>query len=204
MFTRRSDPLAFAAILLALVGCATPGPQIRSEYDRSVDLMQYKTFAFFSPLATDKEGYQSVVSTYLKAATQRELEARGLHYDEASPQLRVNFSAKLNEKLRVEQATSPTIGMSVGMGRGYYGYRGGLYGSWPLYTNETQVRTYQEGTLNVDVVDPARKALVWEGVAVGKVTQKTLANLRPTIDTVIASIFANYPVPAAGRVPAKP
>ena len=153
MFTRRSDPLAFAAILLALVGCATPGPQIRSEYDRSVDLMQYKTFAFFSPLATDKEGYQSVVSTYLKAATQRELEARGLHYDEASPQLRVNFSAKLNEKLRVEQATSPTIGMSVGMGRGYYGYRGGLYGSWPLYTSETRVSSYQEGTLNVDLVD---------------------------------------------------
>jgi len=110
LFKPRNLPLALAATLLALVGCASPGPQIRSEYDLSVDLTQYQTFAFFSPLATDKEGYQSVVSTYLKAATQRELEARGLRYDE----------------------TSPTFGMSIGTGRGYYGYRGGLYGSWPL------------------------------------------------------------------------
>ncbi len=47
-------------------------------------------------------------------------------------------------------------------------------------------------------MDPARKALVWEGVAVAKVTQKTLDKLQPTIDSVIASIFAKYPVPAAG------
>jgi len=203
MFARRSLPLALAAALLVLASCAAPGPQIRAEYDRSVDLAQYQTFAFFSPLATDKDGYQTAVSQYLKAATRRELEARGLRYDEASPQLLVNFGAKLDEKLRVDQTMSPTVGMTVGMG-GYYGYRSGLYGSWPLYTNQTQVSTYDEGTLNVDLVDPARKALVWEGVAVGKVTQKTLDNLQPTIDSVIASIFAKYPLPAAGMVPAKP
>jgi hypothetical protein len=204
MFARRSLPLALAATLLALAGCAAPGPQVRAEYDKSVDLTRYKSFAFFSPLATDKEGYQTAVSQYLKAATRRELENRGLRYDEAAPQLMVNFGAKLNEKLRVDQTSTPTMGMSVGMGGGYYGYRGGMYGSWPLYTNETQVSSYQEGTLNVDLVDPARKALVWEGVAVGKITQKTLDNLQPTIDSVIGSIFAKYPVPAAGLAPAKP
>ena len=52
-------------------------------------------------------------------------------------------------------------------------------------------------------MDPARKALVWEGVAVGKVTQKTLENLQPTIDAVIAAIFAKHPVPAVGMAPAK-
>jgi hypothetical protein len=201
MFARRSLPLALAAAVLALAGCAAPGPQIRAEYDRTVDLRQYKTFAFFSPLATDKEGYQTAVSQYLKAAARRELESRGLRYDEAAPQLLVNFGAKLNEKLRVNQTATPTIGMGIGLG-GYYGYRGGLYSSWPLYTNETQVSTYQEGTLNVDLVDPARKALVWEGVAVGKVTQKTLDNLQPTIDSVVAAIFERYPVPAAGPAPA--
>ncbi len=189
----RFGAVLLTGTLLALAGCATPGPQIRADYDRSVDLGQYKSFAFFSPLATDKEGYQTVVSQYLKAATRRELEARGLRYDEAAPQLLVNFGAKLNDKLRVTETSTPTMGMSVGFGRGYYGYRGGLYGSWPLYTNETRVSSYQEGTLNVDLVDPARKTLVWEGVAVGKVTQKTLENLQPAIDSVIASIFAQYP-----------
>ncbi len=94
-------------------------------------------------LATDKEGYQTPLSQYLKSAARRQLEARGLRHDEAAPQLMVNFGAKLNEKLKVSQTSSPTMGMSVGMGGGYYGYRGGLYSSWPLYANETQVSSYQ-------------------------------------------------------------
>jgi hypothetical protein len=202
---RLAAVLATAALLLA--GCAAPGPTVRAEYDRTADFRQYQTFGFFSPLATDKEGYQTVVSTYLKAAARRELEARGYRYDEAAPQLLVNFGAKLSDKLRVSEVPAPTMGVAVGMGRGYYGYRTGLYGAWPLYPpTETRVDQYQEGTLNVDVVDAARKQLVWEGIAVGRVTQKTLDNLQPAVDSVVASVFAKFPVPSAasGTPPAKP
>lgn len=187
--------LATTALILA--GCATPGPMIRAEYDRTADLRQYQTFGFYSPLGTDRKGYQSVVSTYLKAATRRELEARGLRYDETAPQLLVNFGARLSDKLRVSEVPAPTLGMSMGFGRGYYGYRTGLYGAWPLYRTETRVDQYQEGTLNVDLVDAARKQLVWEGIAVGRVTQQALENLQPAIDSTVASLFAEYPVPAA-------
>lgn len=200
---RFAAALATAALLLA--GCATPGPTIRAEYDRAADFRQYQTFGFFSPLATDKEGYQTVVSTYLKAATRRELEARGYRYDETAPQLLVNFGAKLSDKLRVSEVPAPTLGVGVGLGRGYYGYRAGLYGAWPLYPpTETRVDQYQEGTLNIDLVDAARKQLVWEGIAVGRVTQKTLDNLQPAIDSVVASVFAKFPVPSAASGAATP
>lgn len=189
---------ALATTALALAACATSGPSIRAEYDKAADFRQYQTFGFFTPLGTDKAGYQSVISGYLKAAARRELEARGLRYDETSPQLLVNFGAKLNDKLRVTEVPAPTIGVGIGYGRGYYGYRTGLYGAWPLYQTETRVDQYQEGTLNVDLVDAARKQLVWEGIAAGRVTQKTLDNLQPAVDAAVASLFTKFPVPAAG------
>jgi hypothetical protein len=85
--------------------------------------------------------------------------------------------------------------MAVGVGRGYYGYRAGMYSAWPAYADQTTVTQYKEGTLNIDVVDVARKQLVWEGVVTESVTQKTLDNIQLAIDTAVAAAFAKYPIP---------
>lgn len=183
-------PLVGGALLLALGGCAS-APEVRVDFDRSAGFTQYKTFGFASPLGTDRGGYQTIVSQNLKAATQRELEARGMHLDSAAPQLLVNFNATLSEQLRV--TPGPTVG--IGMGRGYYGYRYGMYGAWPLYTDMTTVTQYTEGTLNIDVIDAARKQLVWEGVVTKSVTQKDRDDVKAAIDAAVAAAFAKYPIP---------
>jgi Domain of unknown function (DUF4136) len=189
-------PLAAVAGLLALGGCAT-GPDVRADYDRTANFSAYKTFGFASPLGTDRGGYQSVVSQHLKAATQREMEARGMRLDPAAPQLLVNFSATLNDKLRV--TTMPTMSMGVG----YYGYRGGMYSTWPLYADQTTVSQYKEGTLNIDVVDAARKQLVWEGVVTDSVTQKMLDDVPAAVNAAVKAAFTKYPVPGPAPAPAK-
>ena len=148
-------PLAAAAGLLALGGCAS-GPDVRVDYDRTADFTAYKTFGFASPLGTDRGGYQSIVSQHLKAATQREMQARGMRLDPAAPQLLVNFSATLSDKLLVTRMPSMSLGV------GYYSYRGGLYSTWPLYADQSTVSQYKEGTLNID---PRR---VEEAVVPGK------------------------------------
>jgi hypothetical protein len=176
---------------MALGGCAV-APDVRVDYDRTADFTQYKTFGFVSPLGTDRGGYQSIVSQHLKAATQREMEARGLRFDGSAPQLLVNFNAQLNEKMRV--TTTPVVTMGFGMGRGYYGYRAGMYSAWPMYADQTTVTPYNEGTLNIDVVDAARKQLVWEGLVSGTVTQKTLDNVQPAIDAAVSAAFAKFPI----------
>jgi Domain of unknown function (DUF4136) len=178
---------ALIATLLLVTACES-GPKVRANYDKGVDFSQYKTFGFESPLGTDRAGYTSIVSQYLSATTRRELEARGLRYDEASPQLLVNFNAKLSDKLRADSV--PSTGY---YGGGYYGYRTGYYGAWPMY-NETVVTTYTEGTLNIDVVDAARKQMVWEGVAVGSVSEKAASNLQPALDKVVVKILTKFPV----------
>jgi hypothetical protein len=182
--------LAAAASVVLLAGCAS-GPVANADFDRTADFTSYKTFGFASPLGTDRSGYQTVLSQHLKTATQREMEARGMRLDASAPQLLVNFSANLSDKLRV--TSTPTMG--VGVGRGYYGYRAGMYSAWPAYADQTTVTQYKEGTLNIDVVDVARKQLVWEGVVTESVTQKTLDNVQVAIDAAVAAAFAKYPVP---------
>ncbi|MCV2371047.1 DUF4136 domain-containing protein [Roseateles oligotrophus] len=170
---------------LGLSGCAT-GPQVQVEMDRSADFSQYKTFAFVSPLGTDRSGYQTIVSGQLKASAQRELEARGLRYDAAAPQLLINFNASLSEKLRLSPGT--------GYGIGYYGYRGGLYAPWPYYRDMNSVSQYTEGTLNIDVVDAARKQMIWEGVVTGTVSDHlTPEQTEAAINKALAAAFVKFP-----------
>ena len=185
-------PSAVIVSLLMLTGCAT-SPDVRVDFDRTADFTHYKTFGFISPLGTDRGGYQSLVSQHLKAATQRQMEARGLHLDTVAPQLLINFYAQLNEKLRI--TTMPT----AGMGGGYYGYRAGMYSPWRMYNNQTTVTPYTEGTLNIDVIDAARKQMVWEGVVIESVTQNTLDNLATAINAAVAAAFAKYPIPTPGN-----
>jgi hypothetical protein len=181
--------LVLAGMTALLAGCAS-GPTIRSNTDPQANLSSYRTYGFVAPLGTDRAGYSTIVSEQLKAAVRRELEARGYTYAQDNPQLLVNFNAKLDDKLRVD--TTPTA--SIAVGRGYYGYRGGFYSAWPAY--ETSVDQYTQGTLNIDVVDATQKRLVWEGVAVGRVTQKTRENLGAAIDATVAEIFKKFPATA--------
>lgn len=195
---RQAFALALLGAALVAAGC-TSGPRVRAERDSTADFSRYRTFAFADPLGTDRAGYQTMVSQYLKAATQHELEARGLRLVEADPQLLVNFNGRLSEKFRT--TTVPASRMSVGFGYGgYYHYRTGFYTTWPLYPPETQVTSYTEGTLNIDVIDAGRKQMIWEGVAVGRVTDKMMDNLEPEIDEAVASIFANYPIKTASQL----
>ena len=191
--------LTVAALCLALSACATL-PQVHTSYDRSADFTQYKTFAFMSPLATDRGGYQSIVSQELKAGTRREMEARGLRMDEASPQLLVNFNATLVEKTRVSTVPVLVNGGLGFYGGGYYGYRRGAYLPWPQYVDQTIVSNYKEGTLNIDVIDAARKQLVWEGVVTdSNVTQAELADLPRSINAAVVAAFEKYPVPPIAK-----
>ena len=184
--------LAVIVSLLMLTGCATE-PTVRVDFDRLTDFTHYQTFGFVSPLGTDRGGYQSIVSQHLKAATQRQMEARGLHLDTVKPQLLINFYAQLNEKMRITTIPTPSMGL------GYYGYRAGMYAPWPRYYDQTIVTPYTEGTLNIDVIDAARKQLVWEGVVIESVTQETLDNLATAINAAVTAAFAKYPI----QVPAK-
>lgn len=178
-----------------LAGCAS-GPTLRSDYDHSANFAQYRTFAFMSPLGTDRAGYSSLLTERLKQATRGQLEMRGYTYDDSKPDLLVNFNGKLQEKTQVTPAPPP-------MGP-YYGYRAGFYGGWPGYGWGDDVYQYTEGTLNIDLVDARRRQLVWEGVATGEVNDLDKAQSVASVEQGVAQIFSRYPFRAGNGQPQTP
>jgi len=171
--------------LVLLAGCAT-GPRVTTEADPRVDFSAYRTWSFYTPLAIEKEGYETQTSEIAKAAVRAEMERHGYVYSETNPDLWVNINAYLER--RTDVSSVPTVDYGY-----YYSYRYRGYFAVPYWNDRTTVYRYTEGTMNIDLVDARQKRLVWEGVAVGRV-----ANLRPDqraqrITSAIAEIFAKYP-----------
>ena len=182
----RIAQLAGVVFMAATLAACESAPQVRMDYDHAADFRNYTTYSFANPLGTDRNGYEGSISRYLKAATRQELDARGMRYVESNPQLIVNFNGRLSDKLRSTPAT-------LYPPPGYYGYRRGYYGAWPGYAMVDTVEPYTEGTLNIDIVDVARKQLVWETVVTDSITDKTLANPQPAIEAAVKAAFAKYP-----------
>ncbi len=181
---------------LVLAACAAPKINTRSQTDPSVNLASYKTYNFVAEPGTNRGGYSTPITGFFKSAISRELNARGYTLSENSPELLINFNTNARENVDIR--SRPTSTMT--MGYGYYGYRGGMYAAGPIsYGTEVETVRYKQGTANIDVVDAAKKQLVWEGIAEGKITDKMMANPQATIDTVIADMFLNYPVKAGGQ-----
>jgi hypothetical protein len=188
----RNLMLALAAVLMT--ACAT-GPKIRTDHDPGANFANYRSYNFSAEPGTDRAGYSTLVTAHFKNAVSREMEARGYVRDESNPDLLVNFFTTVRERTDVQS----TGGGRLSLGLGYYGYRGGLYSAWPMY-NDVSSTTYKVGTASIDIVDAARKQLVWEGVAEGRLSDKTLDNPGPTISSAVAEIFSKYPA-RAGTAP---
>lgn len=195
MFIPSRLRLLSVALFAMLLGACASKPTIRSNVDPAANFSGYRTFGFLDEVSGRKEAYDSLTSQYLKSAVTREMQARGLHSADA-PDVLVNIHVQTKDKIRVNQ--TPT-----GYSGGYYGYRGSAYG-WGTGVSTT-VDNYTEGTLNVDVVDRATRKLVWEGIAVGRISDKALNNPQPAIDSVVKQVFERYPTPpVAGEASVKP
>ena len=181
---------ALAAIVLvavSLAGCATQrGPDIRVNQSPDADFTAYSTFGFPEQTGTDRGGYSTLVTDYFKAAVRDQMEQRGYQYVDENPDLLVNFYANVRERTQIRSRPSAAA-------YGYYGYRYGLYGAWPLYDRDFDTVTYPIGTANIDVVDAREKQMIWEGVAQGRIKEKDMDHPREAIAQVVAQLFARFP-----------
>ena len=178
------------ALGLLLQACASQ-PEIRSDYDRSADFSQYKTYNFISDAGPGGAEYASFFTQYMIEAITIEMEKRGYTKSD-NPDLLVNFSARLQDVTKVREVPAP-----------YYGYRGGYYSPWGAYgyATETHVSQYTEGTVNIDLVDAKQRQLVWEAVAIGRITDDVRENLRQRIMEAVPKFFEKYPFSVGSAVP---
>lgn len=192
--------LVIAAIALLLTTSCANRPQLRTDSAPGFDFSQPTTFAFFDELSTNRAGYHSLLTQQLMFSTQREMEVRGFRMVEktADPDLLINFHVDVADTIRVRNVPDRMSGPQ------FWNHRRSMYGPWPGHSRWPQpsrwprdrVEVTQEtrGVLSIDLVDARSNLLVWEGVANKRLTQRTLNQLGPALDSAVHDLFARFPV----------
>lgn len=188
---RFTATLAVAAI--ALAGCAS-GPEIQADYDKSADFGKYRTYGFVGQAGTDTGDFRSLATQMLQNAAARQMEQRGYTRAE-TPDLVINFTGKLEEKVDVESTPAPYYGP----GWGYRGWYGAPYGGWG--GTEVTTRRYNVGTLIIDVVDRDKRQVVFQGGISGVVTKEMQQNREASINRAVEGVFSKYPFVAGQTAP---
>jgi hypothetical protein len=178
--------IAALTTLLAVTGCAS-GPRVIANSAPDFSISDYRTFSYLQPLSSDRGNVRSLISTHLINATTPELENAGLRYVENGGDLLVNFVVSTRETIQTR--STPSTSVSMHHGRGRYGTWGGY--SMSMSTTEVVQRT--EGTIAVDIISRARNQLVWEGAAVGRVTDSTRQNIQQVVNETMPIIFEQFP-----------
>jgi len=187
----RHGPVAslsvIALILILVSGCASTPRTV--EYDPSVDFSQYRTFAWAPPEARDVRDPildSQLLDRRMGEAVRQVLEAKGLSKVEADEaDLLITYHTSSRERL-----TSPHVRVRLSYGYGYPYYPMWYrhpYHSAPYYHSEQ--RSFQEGTLIIDVVDRSRNELVWRGWRAGEVRQTRFRDeqLRQQVERIFSA-----------------
>jgi len=176
-----------------MAGCAST-PSVRFDYDKSADFGRFHTFGFLDQTGDAK----SLAMQTLEAAATREMEARGYTLAAADPDLLVNFTGKLEDRSDVQSVPGP----SYGMGYGYGGWYGAPYGGW----NSQQITTrhYKVGSLVMDIVDRAKRQVVFQAGIEKTVTKEMMANREQALDAAVKHMFSTYPFVAGQSAPVAP
>jgi hypothetical protein len=170
--------LPFVAATL-LAACTTTPVQVRVDQDASSNVTGYRTFGFNNQQATNTNGYQTLLTSHLQAASRAQLEGHGYVYTEENPELLVYFRVNLHRQQEIHAAPS-----------GVAAFRAG-YGGLGHYSVDT-VSTKQ-GAVTIDVVDARNRTVVWQGVGEGVVSPKAEKNASESIDKALTEVFREFP-----------
>ena len=171
--------LMLAAILS---GCAS-GPNIVTNSDPSTDFMSLRTFDFMQPLSTDRDNVQTLLSRQLIAATTDELGMRGWRREQNNPDVVINFLLETQEQIRSRNTSASVSTM----------HRSGRYGGWGASMSTPTIEQTTQGALSIDMIDPAQNAMIWEGTATARVTDRLRENQDEAVREFVTAILANFP-----------
>jgi len=164
--------------------------KVQTDHDVTADFTMFKTFAFAGLADVNKGGIydNTLMDKRIESAVVRELTAKGLRQvGVGDPQdLLVQYWLNVQDKQRLESG-----GTSVGVARGPYGG----YGWGAGYGGGVTTYDYKEGTLILDLIEPAKKQLVWRATIVGTLQDSTKDNVELG-NKAIAEAFESYPPPA--------
>ena len=175
--------LKFIPILVfALVLTSCSSVRVATDYDREANFDQYKTFAFFKP-GIDKAEISDLDKRRILRAIETELLAKGYIKSE-DPDMLVSMFTKSTQRVDV---------YNNAWGWGGWGWGG--YGGWgwgPSWGGN-QVSTSTEGMLYIDIIDNAKKELIWQGSGTGYLVTKNIEKKEARIKEFVQKTLMQFP-----------
>lgn len=177
----RSPRISLVLGLLFLMAGIARADKVTADYDHTVDFSKFKTFMWIH----EPEAQDPFMKDRIKAAVNGQLQARGLRLVGDGADLGVGAELATEEKHTWET---------------YYSGSGwGWGGGWATTTE----RTYQVGTLTVDLFDTRTKKLVWQGVAVDTMSRHPEKRIRDS-NKEIEKMFREFPPFSLSRLQQPP
>jgi hypothetical protein len=168
----KKAPLFILLPVLVLTGCF--GLSTKSDFDRSIDFTQYRTFGFIEDLADDQGGKigDDVIVGHIKNSIEKELTAKGMEKVAADDaDMLVAYHVIHRNRVAIDT----------------YGYR---YDPWSY----VDVNRYIAGMAVIDLVDNESRETVWRGIANDVVSENKERDSDPErIDYIINKILKKYP-----------
>ena len=159
--------------ILLLLSTALIAADVKTDYDRSINFSQYKTYSWEKvqtqdPLWVDR----------IKEAVNAALTAKGLTPVESGADIAI-----LAMEMTQNHRTLNTY---------YDGFGGGWRWGGGLGNATTTVDNYKVGTLVVDLFDANTKKVIWRGSASGTLSDKSDKNIKE-LDKGVQKMFAHFP-----------
>lgn len=166
-----------AILLFVLASCSSV--RVNSDYDKNVDFSQFKTYAY-QKSGIDKVEISDLDKKRILKSIDEQMSLKGFTKSE-TPDLLVNIFTKERQQVDVNR-------FNTGFGYGYgFGWNPFFYGS-----TSTNVNSYSEGTLFIDLIDAKKKELIWQGEGEGTLTKDTNKK-DEVIKEFVTKILAQYP-----------
>ncbi len=176
--------LAGLLLVLGLAGCSSM--TVENDWAHEADFSKYKTFQY---KATEGNVADSnpLGDQRLVAGIKREMTAKGLTEAGSNPDVYVTYHGEDKEGITLDTTHMGYGGYGLGPG---WGWGGGM--GMGMGTSTTNVRTYTQGTLIVDIWDAKAKQLVWRGVASDTLSDNPQKN-QDKATKALAKMFKKYP-----------
>ena len=144
--------------------------KVRSDFDHSVNFSKFRTFMWIREPVTD----EPFAAERIRKAVNLQLTARGLRQVREGADLAIGANLATEEKRTWET---------------YYSGSGWDWG--PGWTTTVE-KTYDVGTLTVDVFDANTKKIVWQGIGIDTIPSKAEKRIKDR-DKQIEKMFKDFP-----------
>lgn len=160
-------------IVVTLFTAVSIAQQVKTDYDRSANFSNYKTFSFEKVQTADPLWVERV-----KSAVGGALTAKGLSQVDSGGDISIVAIGMTNTQQRLDTF--------------YNGFGGGWRWGGRFGDATTTTETYQVGTLVVDMFDSKTKELLWRGSASDTLSNKSKNNIK-NLDKGVQKMFKDYP-----------